>query len=78
MQRDWATYVAILVFCGGGLGPRSAASPKIAVSEGYRHFGIIFWQFAIGGAVLAALNGGPAAAPCPASRAMSPSTRSSR
>jgi len=55
MQRDWATYVAILVFCGAAWGLGQPLS-KIAVSEGYRHFGIIFWQFAIGGAVLAALN----------------------
>jgi hypothetical protein len=26
------------------------------VSEGYRHFGIIFWQFALGALLLAAIN----------------------
>ncbi|MDU8910254.1 DMT family transporter [Aestuariicoccus sp. MJ-SS9] len=29
---------------------------KIAVSEGYRHFGILFWQMLIGAAVLGALT----------------------
>jgi drug/metabolite transporter (DMT)-like permease len=29
---------------------------KIAVSEGYRHFGIIFWQFALGALLLAVIN----------------------
>ncbi|PWK60962.1 DMT family transporter [Roseicyclus mahoneyensis] len=54
-NRDWAGYVAILVLCGAawGLGQPFA---KIAVSEGYRHFGIIFWQFAIGAALLGAIN----------------------
>jgi drug/metabolite transporter (DMT)-like permease len=55
MRRDWATYVAILVFCGACWGITQPFA-KIAVSEGYRHFGIIFWQFAIGAGVLGALN----------------------
>jgi drug/metabolite transporter (DMT)-like permease len=29
---------------------------KIAVSEGYRHFGIIFWQFVLSGVLLWAVN----------------------
>lgn len=29
---------------------------KIAVSEGYRHFGLVFWQLAIGGVLLSALQ----------------------
>jgi drug/metabolite transporter (DMT)-like permease len=54
-NRDWAGYALILVLCGAawGLGQPFA---KIAVSEGYRHFGIIFWQFAIGAALLGAMN----------------------
>ncbi|MBF9061118.1 EamA family transporter [Rhodobacterales bacterium HKCCSP123] len=55
MRRDWAGYVAILVFCGACWGITQPFA-KIAVSEGYRHFGIIFWQFALGAGVLAALN----------------------
>ena len=53
--RGWAGYAAVLVLCGAawGLGQPFA---KIAVSEGYRHFGIIFWQFAIGAALLGAIN----------------------
>ncbi|NKX43456.1 DMT family transporter [Roseicyclus persicicus] len=55
MRRDWGLYVLILVFCGAawGLGQPMA---KIAVGGGYRHFGIIFWQFALGAALLAAIN----------------------
>ncbi len=54
-NREWAGYALILVFCGAawGLGQPFA---KIAVSAGYRHFGIIFWQFAIGAAILGAIN----------------------
>jgi len=54
-NRGWASYGLILVLCGAawGLGQPFA---KIAVSEGYRHFGIIFWQFAIGAALLGAIN----------------------
>ena len=55
MRRDWAGYVAVLVFCGACWGITQPFA-KIAVSEGYRHFGIIFWQFALGAGVLAALN----------------------
>jgi len=54
-RREWGGYALILVFCGAawGLGQPFA---KIAVSESYRHFGIIFWQFAIGAALLGAIN----------------------
>lgn len=40
-----------LVVMGAGWGITHPLS-KIAVSEGYRHFGLIFWQAAIGAAVL--------------------------
>jgi drug/metabolite transporter (DMT)-like permease len=55
MRREWTGYALILVLCGAawGLGQPFA---KIAVSDGYRHFGIIFWQFAIGAALLGAIN----------------------
>ncbi len=54
-NRVWAGYVVILILCGAawGLGQPFA---KIAVAGGYRHFGIIFWQFAIGAALLGAIN----------------------
>lgn len=55
MRRDWAGYALILVLCGAAWGITQPFA-KIAVTEGYRHFGIIFWQFAIGAAVLGALN----------------------
>lgn len=55
MRPDRLGYVLVLILCGAawGLGQPFA---KIAVSEGYRHFGIIFWQFAIGAALLGAIN----------------------
>jgi drug/metabolite transporter (DMT)-like permease len=50
--------VAALIMIGAAWGITQPFA-KIAVSEGYRHFGIIFWQFALGGALLAAINRGP-------------------
>jgi drug/metabolite transporter (DMT)-like permease len=47
--------VAMLVALGAGWGVTQPLA-KIAVSEGYRHFGLIFWQLAIGTAVLGALT----------------------
>lgn len=41
----------ILALMGAGWGLTQPLS-KIAVSEGYRHFGLIFWQLAIGAAIL--------------------------
>lgn len=55
MRRDWAGYALILVLCGAAWGMTQPLA-KIAVTEGYRHFGIIFWQFAIGAALLGAIN----------------------
>ena len=55
MRRDWLVYIAILIFCGAAWGITQPLA-KIAVTAGYRHFGIIFWQFAIGAALLGALN----------------------
>ena len=55
MRRDWAGYALILVLWGAAWG-MSQPLAKIAVTEGYRHFGIIFWQFAIGAALLGAIN----------------------
>ena len=48
-----------LIFClvvmGAGWGLTQPLS-KIAVSEGYRHFGLVFWQLAIGGILLTLLQ----------------------
>lgn len=55
MRRDWAGYVLILLLCGACWGITQPFA-KIAVSEGYRHFGIIFWQFTLGGAILLVIN----------------------
>lgn len=50
-----AGWLALLVVLGAGWGLTQPLS-KIAVSEGYRHFGLIFWQAAIMVAVLAIIN----------------------
>ncbi|MBF9047693.1 EamA family transporter [Rhodobacterales bacterium LSUCC0031] len=55
MRRDWLLYIAILIFCGAAWGLTQPLA-KIAVTAGYRHFGIIFWQFAIGAVLLGAIN----------------------
>jgi drug/metabolite transporter (DMT)-like permease len=43
--------LALMVVLGAGWGVTQPLA-KIAVSEGYRHFGLIFWQLAIGAALL--------------------------
>ncbi len=55
MRRELYTFVALLIVLGALWGITQPLA-KVAVSEGYRHFGIIFWQFAIGGAALALIN----------------------
>lgn len=47
--------VAVLLACAMGWGI-SIPMSKIAVSEDYRHIGIIFWQFVLGAVVLGAVN----------------------
>jgi hypothetical protein len=47
--------VAVLLLIGAAWGITQPFA-KIAVSEGYRHFGFIFWQFALGALLLAAIN----------------------
>ncbi len=51
-ERLWLTGVLVLLGAGWGITQPLA---KIAVSEGYRAFGIIFWQQAITAAVLGGL-----------------------
>ncbi len=41
----------VLALMGAGWGMTQPLS-KIAVSEGYRHFGLVFWQLAIGAVIL--------------------------
>ncbi|MCA0873213.1 DMT family transporter [Seohaeicola saemankumensis] len=50
-----AGLLVILVCLGAGWGITQPLA-KIAVSEGYRHFGLIFWQLVISGALLAAIT----------------------
>ena len=51
MTRYHLFLLAILTVMGAGWGVTQPLS-KIAVSEGYQHFGLIFWQLAIGAVVL--------------------------
>ena len=46
-----APLIALLMMLGIGWGATQPLA-KIAVSEGYRHFGLVFWQLAIGAVVL--------------------------
>ena len=50
-----AGLILILALLGAGWGVTQPLA-KIAVSGGYRHFGIIFWQLAIGTVVLGAIT----------------------
>ncbi|MEL6596896.1 MAG: DMT family transporter [Pseudomonadota bacterium] len=50
-----AGLIAVLVIAGAGWGVTQPLA-KIAVSEGYKHFGLVFWQLAIGAVALGALN----------------------
>jgi drug/metabolite transporter (DMT)-like permease len=56
MTRDRAVLLAVLLLIGAAWGVGQPFA-KIAVSEGYRHFGIIFWQFALGALLLARSTG---------------------
>lgn len=47
--------VVILILLGAGWGA-SQPLAKIAVSEGYRHFGLVFWQLAISAVVLGVIT----------------------
>lgn len=50
-----AGLIAILVLAGAGWGVTQPLA-KIAVSEGYKHFGLVFWQLAIGAVALGIVN----------------------
>jgi drug/metabolite transporter (DMT)-like permease len=55
MRRDHLGLWAILILLGALWGITQPLA-KIAVSEGYRHFGIIFWQFVLGAVFLWLVN----------------------
>ncbi len=54
-MREQAGLVALLALLGAGWGITQPLA-KIAVSEGYRHFGIIFWQLVIATVILGAIT----------------------
>ena len=55
MARQSVLLFVILAFMGAGWGLTQPLS-KIAVSDGYRHVGLIFWQMAIGAIILAVVQ----------------------
>lgn len=55
MTRTSAGLIAILFVLGAGWGMTQPLS-KIAVSDGYRHFGLVFWQLAIGAGLMFCLQ----------------------
>lgn len=50
-KREWLFLGAVLVAMGAGWGITQPLA-KIAVSEGYRHVGIVFWQLLLSGSIL--------------------------
>lgn len=54
-QRQIIGYSAFLILLGAGWAFTQPMS-KIAVSEGYKHFGLIFWQSVIGAVVMAVVS----------------------
>ena len=53
--RETLKYSLFLVVLGMGWAFTQPMT-KLAVSEGYKHFGLIFWQVAIGAALMAVIN----------------------
>lgn len=51
VSSQTAFLFGVLILMGAGWGMTQPLS-KIAVSEGYRHFGLVFWQMAIGATML--------------------------
>lgn len=49
-----ALFVAVLIACGLAWGSTQVLG-KLSVSTGHRHFGLLFWQFAIGAGLLGAI-----------------------
>lgn len=55
MTKEKLFLFGVLILMGAGWGATQPLS-KVAVSEGYRHFGLIFWQSVIGCIVLGGLQ----------------------
>ncbi len=55
-RREVLFYSAFLVVMGAGWGITQPLT-KIAVSTGYGHFGLVFWQMVIGAALMGAICG---------------------
>lgn len=53
-RRELAFYSGILILLGAAWGMTMPLT-KIAVSTGYKHFGLLFWQMAIGAVVMSAV-----------------------
>ncbi len=53
--RSTLSLITVLVVLGAGWGITQPLA-KIAVSEGYRHFGLVFWQLVIGAVFLGAIT----------------------
>ena len=51
-KRLWLVFVLLLLGAGWGL---TMPLTKITVSTGYKHFGLLFWQLAIGVVVMSAM-----------------------
>lgn len=49
-----ALFVAVLLACGLAWGSTQTLG-KLSVSTGYRHFGLLFWQFALGATMLGSI-----------------------
>ncbi len=49
-----ALFVAVLIACGLAWGSTQTLG-KLSVSTGYRHFGLLFWQFALGATLLGSI-----------------------
>ena len=54
-RREILFLTGMLVIMGAGWG-MTLPLTKIAVSTGYKHFGLIFWQLAIGAALMAVIG----------------------
>ncbi|WP_295312905.1 DMT family transporter [Roseobacter sp.] len=54
-RREAAFFIAVLIIMGAGWGITLPLT-KIAVSTGYQHFGLIFWQLVIGAVLMSVIG----------------------
>lgn len=54
-RREAAFFIAVLIVMGAGWGITLPLT-KIAVSTGYQHFGLIFWQLVIGAVLMSVIG----------------------